>query len=204
MSFCSIAFACNVQQWMHIESGIAFIANYTILNIYLQMVANENWNAWMNRWFYWLLIPGILINVSGLFVTILEPDGALYATIAKTIAQSGDFINLKVEGKDWLDKPHFPFWIAAFSYKMFGINAFAYKLPALLFWAGGALYTYHFATSLYGKNVAKLALLIYITAAHLVISNNDVRAEPYLTGLVIGSVFHYYKASEKNPVFTFC
>ncbi|HWK03096.1 MAG TPA: glycosyltransferase family 39 protein [Puia sp.] len=156
---------------------------------------NYSWESWLQKWFVRLLVPAILINAGGLLIPILEPDGALYATIAKTIARTGDFINLRVEGKDWLDKPHFPFWMAALSFRLFGINSFAYKFPALLFWGMGAWYTYRLALSLYGKPVAQLGALVYVSAAHLVISNNDVRAEPYLTGLVIGAVFHFYKAS---------
>ncbi len=135
------------------------------------------------------------MNAGSLFIDILDPDGALYATVAKTIARSGDFINLYRDGRDWLDKPHFPFWITAFSFRIFGINGFAYKFPALLFWGAGAWYTWRLALALYGKSVAQLSSLIYVSAAHLVISNNDVRAEPYLTGLIIGSVYHFFKAS---------
>lgn len=158
---------------------------------------NYSWESWLQRWFVPLLVPAILVNAGGLLIPILEPDGALYATIAKTIARTGDFINLRVEGKDWLDKPHFPFWMAALSFRLFGTNGFAYKFPALLFWGMGAWYTYRLALSIYSKPVAQLGTLIYVSAAHLVISNNDVRAEPYLTGLVIGSVFHFYKASRQ-------
>ena len=93
---------------------------------------SSSWETWLNKWFIRLLIPAILVNVSGLFIRIIEPDGALYATIARTIAETGDLINLRVEGKDWLDKPHFPFWMAAISFRVFGISSFAYKLPALL------------------------------------------------------------------------
>lgn len=159
----------------------------------------SHWETWLQKWFLPLLIPAILVNAGGLLIPILEPDGSLYATIAKTIAQSGDFIQLKVEGKDWLDKPHFPFWMAALSFRLLGINAFAYKFPALLFWGLGAWYTWKLALSLYGKPVAQLATLIYMSAAHLVISNNDVRAEPYLTGLIIGSVYHFYRAARSRP-----
>jgi hypothetical protein len=159
----------------------------------------SEWEAWLQKWFLPLLIPAILINAGGLVIPILEPDGSLYASISKTIAQTGDFIRLKVEGKDWLDKPHFPFWMAALSFRLLGINAFAYKFPALLFWAAGAWYTWKLALSLYGKAVAQLSTLIYVSAAHLVISNNDVRAEPYLVGLIIGSVYHFYRASRSRP-----
>jgi 4-amino-4-deoxy-L-arabinose transferase-like glycosyltransferase len=156
---------------------------------------NAGWEPWLQKWFVRLLIPAILVNAGGLLIDILEPDGALYATIAKTIARSGDFINLYVDGKDWLDKPHFPFWMAALSFRLLGINGFAYKFPALLFWGIGAWYTWRLALSVYGKPIAQLSTLIYVSAAHLVISNNDVRAEPYLTGLIIGSVYHFYKVS---------
>ncbi len=164
------------------------------------MFFSENllWKKWLAQWFYILLFIGVAVNATGLFITILDSDGTLYASIAKTIAQSGDFVNLKVEGKDWLDKPHFPFWLAAISYKIFGINTFAYKFPAFLCWLLGALYTYLFALKAYGKGVAQLSVLFFLTAAHLVISNNDVRAEPYLTGLIIGSVYHFYIASREK------
>jgi 4-amino-4-deoxy-L-arabinose transferase-like glycosyltransferase len=162
---------------------------------------NAQWETWLQKWFTWLLAPAILVNAGGLLIPILEPDGSLYATIAKTIARTGDFVNLRVEGKDWLDKPHFPFWITAISFRCFGVNAFAYKFPALLFWAAGAWYTWRLALALYGRSVAQLSVLIYVSAAHLVISNNDVRAEPYLTGLIIGSVYHFYKAARAKPGF---
>ena len=148
--------------------------------------------------FYCLAIIGILVNASGLFLPILAPDGALYATISKTMALNGDFVNLYVEGRDWLDKPHFPFWITAFSFKLFGINSFAYKFPGLLFWLAGAWYTYAFANKLYNKQTAQWAVLIYLSIEHLILSNNDVRAEPYLTGLMIGTAYHYYLAYRNN------
>ena len=153
---------------------------------------------WLNKWFYLLLSIGVLVNATGLFITILDSDGTLYACIAKTMSQTGDFINLKVQGKDWLDKPHFPFWMAAISYKLFGTNTFAYKFPAFLFWCMGCAYTYLFAKKAYSKRVAQLSALMYVTATHLFISNNDVRAEPYLTGLLIGAVYHYYLAANSN------
>ncbi len=150
------------------------------------------------RPFIWLIVIGILVNASGLFLPILEPDGALYATISKTMALSGDYVNLMVEGNDWLDKPHFPFWITAFSFKLFGINSFAYKFPALLFWLAGAYYTYAFTSKLYNKQTAQWAVIIYISVEHLILSNNDVRAEPYLTGLMIGSAYYFYLAYRYN------
>ena len=148
-----------------------------------------------NRVFYPLLAIGIMLNALGLLFPILEPDGALYATLAKTIAQSNDFINLRLDGADWLDKPHFPFWMAALSMKVFGVNSFAYKLPALLFSLISVWYTWQFARLWYSELVAQIAVLVLLTALHGVISNNDVRAEPYLTGQIIAGAFHFSRLS---------
>ncbi|MBC6491274.1 glycosyltransferase family 39 protein [Flavihumibacter stibioxidans] len=141
-----------------------------------------------------LVAFGVLVNLLPIAGTIMEPDGALYASIAKTMVLSGDWVNLYAHGRDWLDKPHFPFWAAALSYKIFGISSFSYKLPALLFWALGGWYAWKLARWQYSETVAQVALLIYLTALHLVISNNDVRAEPYLTGMLVAAVYHFARA----------
>ncbi len=150
------------------------------------------------RWFFSLVVAGVLLNATGLYPPILEPDGALYASIAKTMAQSGDFVNLYAVGSDWLDKPHFPFWVAAASFRIFGVNTFAYKFPALFFFLAGVFYTYRFARLVYPRVVAQVAALVLLTAFHGVLSNSDVRAEPYLTGLIIGAVYHFWRVFTKG------
>lgn len=157
------------------------------------MIMNDYQVTIADRWFYALVTVGVFLNATGLFPPILEIDGALYACIAKNMAISGDFVNLYAVGADWLDKPHFPFWIAAINYRIFGINTFAYKFPALLFFLGSVVYTYQFARLSYPKVVAQVAALVLLTAFHGVLSNSDVRAEPYLMPLIIGAVYHYYR-----------
>lgn len=150
-------------------------------------------------WLYLLLVLAILVNFSGLFVTLLGTDGPLYATIARTMVEKGNYVELFSHGTDWLDKPHFPFWATAFSFELFGFTTWAYKLPAILFLLLGVLYTYLLARKLYNRETAYWAVIILLTAQHIIISSTDVRAEPYLTGLIIGSIYHFYRAySEKK------
>ncbi|MES2828301.1 MAG: glycosyltransferase family 39 protein [Bacteroidota bacterium] len=146
------------------------------------------------KWLYFFIGVAVLVNFTGLFVTIIGPDGALYASIAKTMALKNDFVNLFAEGRDWLDKPHFPFWVTAISFKLFGMSTWAYKLPAIIFTMIAAIYTYRLALLIYNKEIALWSALILLTAQHIFISNTDVRAEPYLTGLIIASVYHYFRA----------
>ncbi|CAL2107310.1 4-amino-4-deoxy-L-arabinose transferase [Tenacibaculum sp. 190524A02b] len=133
------------------------------------------------------------VTILGLFLDIMAPDGALYASIAKTMSENNDFINLYSLGKDWLDKPHMPFWLSAFSFKLFGINNFAYKFPAVLIFFYGVWITYKFTKENYNKETAILASLILSTSLHSVISNFDVRAEPFLTAFIIASVYYFYQ-----------
>lgn len=144
-----------------------------------------------NTFFVFLAII-IGVNATGLFNDIFTGDSALYATISKSFHVSGDYSNIYVHGKDWLDKPHFPFWLCAASMKLLGVNTFAYKLPSLLFFLIGLLYTYKLARSLYNTQTAYWATLILGSSFHLIISNNDTRAESILLGLVMGATYYLF------------
>ncbi len=150
------------------------------------------------EWLYLLIGVAVIVNLTGILIPVMGPDGTLYATIAKTMVQRGNYVELFYNGTDWLDKPHFPFWLTAFSFKAFGFTTFAYKLPAILFMLMGAGYTYLFGKRLYNEQIGLWAVLILLTAQHIVLSNMDVRAEPYLTGLIIASVYHLYRAQKGN------
>lgn len=161
-----------------------------------EQLASLRWKSW----FIGLTTAGIFVNLLGLLSPIMEPDGALYASIAKTMVLQNDWINLYAHNQDWLDKPHFPFWMTALSYSIFGINSVAYKIPALIFWGLGGWFTWKIAVRLYSIETAQIAVLIYLTALHLLISNNDVRAEPYLTGLLAAAVYFLLPTVGQEPV----
>lgn len=145
---------------------------------------------WLNRWWRPLLVLGVGLHVTTLFGSITEPDSALYATVAKHMAQTGDLINLVAYRGDWLDKPHFLFWVTSTSMRLFGVNEIAWRLPALGFFFLGVHYTWRIGVLLFNASVARLAVLLLLAAEHTVLSNADVRAEPFLLGLIAGAVFH--------------
>jgi 4-amino-4-deoxy-L-arabinose transferase-like glycosyltransferase len=151
--------------------------------------------------FYLLIfILALLVSFAGITTDFFTDDQGLYAAIAKAMLQKHDALQLFTYNRDWLDKPHFPFWMAMLSFKVFGISAWAYRLPALLFFLLSLLYTYLFTRRFYTKEIALTAVLILMTAQHVLLSNLDVRAEPYLMALVIGSIYHIARYNNK-PVF---
>lgn len=156
-----------------------------------------------NRLFYTLLFLVVAINFTALCLPIMEPDNGLYATVAKRMYLTGDYLNLYSCGLDFLDKPRLPFLLNVLFMKLFGFGSpaaatAAYKLPALLCFGGSLWYTYHFARLNYSRTVAQLATLIFGTAYHVILSNTDVRAEPFLTLFIIGPAFHFTKVWQQG------
>jgi 4-amino-4-deoxy-L-arabinose transferase-like glycosyltransferase len=156
-----------------------------------------------NRLFYTLLFLVVAINFTALCLPIMEPDNGLYATVAKQMYLSGDYLNLYSCGLDFLDKPRLPFLLNVLFMKLFGFGSpaaatAAYKLPALLCFSGSLWYTYQFARLNYSRTVAQLATLIFGTAYHVILSNTDVRAEPFLTLFIIGPAFHFTKVWQQG------
>lgn len=146
-----------------------------------------------------LIVIAIVVLVFGLLFPITTASySAYYGSIAKHIALSNNWSDLMLSNQDWLDKPHFPFWITALSFKIFGINSFAYILPGFLFNLLGAYYTYRLTVYLYhNTNLALLATVIYLTVFHLMISSIDVRAEAYLLGELMPAVYYWLNYDRK-------
>ena len=141
--------------------------------------------------FYLLLfVLALAVNFAGINVKFFTDDPGLYASIAKNLLYKKEFFQLFTYNRDWLDKPHFPFWAIFASFKIFGISVWAYRLPALLFFIISLVYTFIFTRKYYNWEVAAIAVLILMTAQNTILSNTDARAEPYLMGLLIGSIYH--------------
>ena len=142
-------------------------------------------------WVQIIIIGTLVVYTAGIFITLMEPDAVVYADISMEMVLNNNYFDITLKGNDWLDKPHFQFWITALFYKIFGINTTAYKLPAILFSLMGAFYVFLFGKRFYSVRLGTIAMLFFLTAEHIIISNNDVRAEPYLTGLTIFSMYYF-------------
>ena len=141
--------------------------------------------------FYLILVVLALgVNFAGIDLKFFTDDPGLYASIAKNLIYKNHFWELFTYNRDWLDKPHFPFWMMYCSFKLFGISEWAYRLPALLFFTIGVLYTWLFTKKYYDKETAVMAVLILATALNTMLGNTDARAEPYLIGLIIAAIYH--------------
>jgi 4-amino-4-deoxy-L-arabinose transferase-like glycosyltransferase len=139
-----------------------------------------------------------LVYLTGLFAPLMDNDSAHHADIALHMYLTRDYVNLLDAGKDYLDKPHLLFWLCAFSYKIFGVNSFAYKFPSLCFTILGTYSTFRLGKALYNQEIGKLAALIVASAFAYILANNDVRMDAILTACVVfatwqGVIFIHHK-----------
>lgn len=150
---------------------------------------------------YWFLIGLIiLVYIGGMFVTLMENDSAQFAVMAMRMVQENDFLNLFKGPNAYLDKPHMHYWLAAVSYKIFGIHDWAYRIPGLLATLLGAYSCYGLGNLLYNKYTGKLAALIFLTAQTIVLGVIDVRTDAVLTGFTIFAIWQLVTYIEKGSL----
>ena len=65
-----------------------------------------------NQTWFWLFFSLLVAYIFGLFVPLMNEDASHHANIALHMVQHHDYVNLVDDmGKDYLDKPHFHFWL---------------------------------------------------------------------------------------------
>ncbi|OGK21208.1 hypothetical protein A3C98_02220 [Candidatus Roizmanbacteria bacterium RIFCSPHIGHO2_02_FULL_37_15] len=89
--------------------------------------------------------------------TLESFDEAWYASIAREIAKTGDFMNLVWNGKPYYDHPPMGFWLMAISYKLFGVNEFATRFPSAILGLFSIYLVYKIGSELLGKKTLGFA-----------------------------------------------
>ena len=148
----------------------------------------------------WATCITVLINAAAMFSPVINSGDAItYASLSQHIVLSHDWARLVLDGHDWLDKPHLPFWITALFFKLGGISAFTYILPGFIFHLIGAYYTYRVARLLYDKQTAALAVLIYVSIFNLMDASIEVKAETYLVGQIMPACYYWLRYDATIP-----
>lgn len=151
--------------------------------------------------FYSLLLGIVLVNGLGMTCDIFNGDSALYASIAKNMALSKDYIHLNsIMMPNWIDKPHFSFWVWSSFIQIFGNTNVGFKLGTFLFYLVLLYYTFQFTAKNYSIAVAQIATIILASSLHIFISNNDVRIDMILIALMMGAICHFQSFIISNKI----
>jgi 4-amino-4-deoxy-L-arabinose transferase-like glycosyltransferase len=140
----------------------------------------------------WLLASVLLARLAlSALIPFMDTTEPRYAEIARIMAQSNDWITPWFNnGVPFWGKPPLSFWAQALSFKLFGVNEFAGRLPSWLANLGivGLIYALGMAipsNQQHEKNRVRLnalwAALIYATTALGFLSAGTVMTDSFLT-----------------------
>jgi len=146
-----------------------------------------------DRWIWALYAAALLAYGLGMFLDVMGVDATQYASISLEMLQTGNWLEVKHRGADYLDKPPMHFWLSALSFKLFGVSNFAYKLPSFLATILGVWSVIKLGNLLYYKPIGKWAGLMFFTTQAMFLVNQDVRTDTILVGLIAFSSFHLLK-----------
>lgn len=134
------------------------------------------------RWLLLALGLGLLFSLALGSRGLNEPDEGRYANIARAMTLSGDWWEPRMSGYAHYDKPPLVYWAAAASFRAFGFNEWAARLPSLL-GAGMALVGVTWAAwRLRGERTAWLTAVICGTTVQFWILGRILSPDMLLTG----------------------
>lgn len=136
-----------------------------------------------------------------LAVDTMDVDSSQYAAISREMKESGSYLQVYEQGKDYLDKPPFLFWISSLSMKIFGENNLGFKLPSILFAVIAVFATYRLAKLFYEKAIAVLSAIVLASCQAVFLITNDIRTDTILMSWVIIALWQIAEWTESKKLF---
>ena len=106
---------------------------------------------------------GIYVGTSG-WPPLLDSSDAGHAEAAREMLQSHNWVILHIDGIRYLEKPPLHYWLVAATYAVFGVSAFATRLPLALAVVGLVLMVYFFGRRWFGERAGFYAGLVICTS----------------------------------------
>ena len=92
---------------------------------------------------------------------LVGPDEPRYASVAREMAASGDWVTPRLHGEPWLEKPILYYWLAALGYQTLGDGELPARLPSALGAMTTMLVVGWMAWRFYGPTTAFLFALVF-------------------------------------------
>jgi 4-amino-4-deoxy-L-arabinose transferase-like glycosyltransferase len=132
------------------------------------------------------------------FSSIWDANEAFYAETPREMMISGDYIAPHFNFQPRAQKPPLAYWGILASYKIFGINEFAVRLPGALAAIGILLFSYGIARTLFGPRAALMAAAISATTVRIVILARRLPIDIFLMLFLLGALFFLIRAIQKQ------
>lgn len=114
-------------------------------------------------------------------VPLTDTTEARYGEIARLMLETGDWVTPYFDyGVPFWGKPPLAFWLEAGSYKLFGVNEFAGRLPSLLATLASMAVLYRFACEVWSRLIGLWTLVIFATSAVVYVNAGAILTDPFL------------------------
>jgi 4-amino-4-deoxy-L-arabinose transferase-like glycosyltransferase len=130
------------------------------------------------------------VYVAALFrPPLLDDADANHAEAAQHMAESGDWVTLKIDGIRYLEKPPLPYWLVAVLYRVVGQNVFATHLPNTLALLGCAWIAWLWGRRGWGQRAGLYAALGVLTSIGPFLYTRFYIPEALLTFLLLLALY---------------
>lgn len=136
-------------------------------------------------------------------VDTIDVDSSQYAAISREMKENGSYLQVYEQGKDYLDKPPFLFWVSSLSMKIFGENNFGFKFPSILFAIFSIFATYKFSRLFYHETIAILSSVVLASCQAFFLITNDIRTDTILMSWVIIAIWQLAEWVQKKKTINF-
>jgi 4-amino-4-deoxy-L-arabinose transferase-like glycosyltransferase len=138
-----------------------------------------------------VLSAGLYIGTAGRPALDDEDVDAAHALVSQEMLQRNDFVVMYMDGVRYLIRPPMHFWLVAASYKVFGENEFATRLPIGLAMVGIVLLTFEFGRRFFGQRAGFYAALVAATSVGFFIFTRTMIPEAIYT-LAFEGIFYLF------------
>jgi 4-amino-4-deoxy-L-arabinose transferase-like glycosyltransferase len=148
----------------------------------------------------WLLGTMLVVRIIAMVVLPLaDTTEPRYAEIARLMMTTNDWITPWFEpGVPFWGKPPLSFWAQAISFKLFGINEFAGRLPALLAFLATVWMLWRLAVSVVNAQVAAASIVVYSGMVLTFLAAGTVMTDPYLLLGTTWAMVAFYLAPKED------
>ncbi len=130
----------------------------------------------------------LLILPAGVGALYNETDGQ-YAGAARRMVQGGSWLIPENNGVPRLVKPPLLYWMMAGSFRVFGVNEFAARLPGALGLTAAALLVFALAARFGGPRRGLLAGVVFLTSLGVATLGRIVMPEPVFVAFIVGAIY---------------
>jgi len=129
---------------------------------------------------------------------LLDDADSSHAEAAREMLVSGDYVTLHINGVRYLEKAPLPYWLVAISYRWFGVNEFATRLPMALSVMLLGVLAVVWGRRAFGERAGIYAGAFVYTSAGMFLFTRILIPDVLLSLLIAASLYFFLTALESR------